>query len=69
MCNGLVLELKSYADSKNWTIQQFVELLSSADESFASVKNPAAVIGKLNTVKEQKRKLSSKKKVKGVKNV
>lgn len=69
LCNGLVLELKSYSDGLNWTIQQFVELLSSADVSFASVKNPTAVIGKLNTVKEQKRKLSSKKKVKGVKNV
>ncbi|XP_045160202.2 interaptin-like [Mercenaria mercenaria] len=69
LTNGLVLELKHYADSKSFTLQQFVDLLSRLSPMFSAAKSVTSVYNRVNTLKEQKRKLHSKKKVKGVKNV
>ncbi|XP_045173195.2 uncharacterized protein LOC123534827 [Mercenaria mercenaria] len=67
--NGLVLELEKFANERDWTLQKLLELLSQIDKNFASVVNLSALTSKLSTVKDQKKKLTSKKKVKGVKNV
>jgi hypothetical protein len=67
--NGIALELKNYADTNSWTIQRYLVILAKIDPNFASVVNLSSVTSKINTVKEQKKKLTSKKKVKGVKNV
>lgn len=58
--NGLALELKKYADTKNWTIQRYLGILAKIDPNFLSVVNLSSVTSKINTVKEQKKSLSLK---------
>lgn len=65
---GLVFELKSYADERKPSISDFVKILALLNIHFVNV-NPVPVNSKLQWLIEKKKKLQSKKEVKGVKNL
>lgn len=66
--NGLVLELYTYTKQQNWTLNEFVHILSKLDERFTSA-NVTSVVSRVTKLNEQEKALSHKKKVKGVKNL
>ncbi|KAG1670858.1 hypothetical protein GQR58_016655 [Nymphon striatum] len=68
--NGLVLELRSFYDksAKSKTLNSIYNVLCEINSAFC-MSNSQAVLTKLSHVLEQKKKLVSKKKVAGVKNI
>ncbi|XP_045201441.2 uncharacterized protein LOC123555002 [Mercenaria mercenaria] len=66
--NGLVLELFNFTKNRKWSLNEFVQVLGQINYDFCNA-NISSVSSKINKVSGQKKSLSHKKKVKGVKNV
>lgn len=68
LSNGLALELKAYADTNGLNSFELLNIFSMIDSRFNDV-NSTSLHSKLLRLVEQRKKFSSRKKVKGVKNV